>query len=612
MEENVEYFQSSVQRLVDQIFKHIDISQCCTNLFDDISPNQVKVQTMEILTKTQEFIQFKLDSGRCADEIVAAAVYIAMTTMNIDIQMAMRQIEDQKEKILSNLQSFQRYIDLVEVFWSSCKHQPNSSNLIACITTSEHCIQNVVEFLVLCDELLRTILLSDSEETCETYRKSFQTILNIEGIYIDACLNATMMDMLMKVDIWGREWKPELLEKPVIENFEQNNSRKRRRIDDYSDDEYIEFKYEEDQLIGSGKKSQITKSAFEQRNELRNSIKELIQNQLIRLVDEMFQKRTSESDNEINIELTTGINDKSNNELIQTTNPITSNQSLINNSPLAQLFELGFIQLPFFVVCRQEELKQVALIIFSQPNRTLKESKTDQQKKNKENNNRNCQMRKLDETVQMIVNQQIFGKKAIQVNQSINKSQSHQQQSIPSTINCSNDLITCLDSTSEQINLIKLLSEKQEGRSLSERWIMPNYQSEQLSELVQSVINELEQNSPSKAKEVNNKFRYNNQLQGSGQVPLNLSRDLLAFAHNVTGQHITNINKKIFIENNNIFSKIGPKWCVNPFGRRKTKNERNITEIQITNTSDAFEVTENDEQLSMQKKKRKRQDYEEY
>jgi hypothetical protein len=45
---------------------------------------------MEILTKTQEFILIKLDSGRCADEIVAAAVYIAMITMSIDIQMAMR------------------------------------------------------------------------------------------------------------------------------------------------------------------------------------------------------------------------------------------------------------------------------------------------------------------------------------------------------------------------------------------------------------------------------------------------------------------------------------------------------------------------------------------
>ncbi|KAA6309486.1 MAG: hypothetical protein EZS28_056502, partial [Streblomastix strix] len=139
------------------------------------------------------------------------------------------------------------------------------------------------------------------------------------------------------------------------------------------------------------------------------------------------------------------------------------------------------------------------------------------------------QMRKLSQTVDMLVNQLIFGKKAIKANKSKSVAPKYNDHEINQI-----DLLTCCFTLTEDIDIRRALTEEQERRSITEQWVMPNYQSEQLSELIQSVLDELQKISPSKAKEVKKNFKENNHKTGIGLVPINMSRDLLAFVHNVT------------------------------------------------------------------------------
>lgn len=50
-------------------------------------------------------------------------------------------------------------------------------------------------------------------------------------------MDATMMDLLQKVGIWGREWIPNLEDEISNEKNDENCKRKRRRVE-FEEDEY--------------------------------------------------------------------------------------------------------------------------------------------------------------------------------------------------------------------------------------------------------------------------------------------------------------------------------------------------------------------------------------
>ncbi|KAA6403087.1 MAG: hypothetical protein EZS28_001380 [Streblomastix strix] len=506
MDKNGEIVSQLAHRIIIQIIKHINILLCSIDIKNTVSVELVQNQAVNIIEEANEFIQQKLDSGSGADEVSAAVVYIALCTTNIEIQRVMNCFRIQHDEIQSDLQAFQSYVDIVEVFWRISLNEYNSLNSITNSRISAHCINNTVGFLVLCDELIRTILFKENKETNEKLKSCQQKISNIEKIYIDACMDATMMDLLQKVGIWGREWIPNLEDEISNEKNDENCKRKRRRV------EFEEDEYEDDQ-------------------------------------DDYI-------DNKFNEE-------------------------------------------------KQEELQQIAMKILSQPTTVTKKIISDQSQSESENSSRIYNMRKLNETVQMFVNQEIFGKKAIKVNQIKKPIPIKVDQTITSS-----DLLSWCFKIQQDIDLTTEVEQEQEDRSFIERWIMPNYESEQISDLIQSVFEELEEKCPNKANEMKKLLKKDNQQERSGLVSLNLSRDLLSFVHNVTGQHITNITKRIFIDKENLFSQIGPKWCVNPFRTLKTKSKRfSSSTSQIANSStDSEQENKDEQQLTMIKNKRKRQE----
>ncbi|KAA6382318.1 MAG: hypothetical protein EZS28_022155, partial [Streblomastix strix] len=119
MDGNDEIIPKLIERLTFLIIQYFEIPQCITNRFDDISANTLQDHSVEVLEKAKDFIQRKLNSGRNADEIAAAIVYIALNTMNIDLRIIISNIDDSGGGILSDLQTFQKYVDIVEIFKSS-------------------------------------------------------------------------------------------------------------------------------------------------------------------------------------------------------------------------------------------------------------------------------------------------------------------------------------------------------------------------------------------------------------------------------------------------------------------------------------------------------------
>ncbi|KAA6361867.1 MAG: hypothetical protein EZS28_042606 [Streblomastix strix] len=122
------------------------------------------------------------------------------------------------------------------------------------------------------------------------------------------------------------------------------------------------------------------------------------------------------------------------------------------------------------------------------------------------------------------------------------------------------------------------------------------------------IVSEVKKICPSKSRQVYKQLMKQDGKTGKGLVPLNLSGDVLGFAHNVTGQHIRNISKKIFIENGSQLSQIGPSWLVNPFRIQKSKSNRLTSTITSSSSYQIDYSQEEDNSLQMNKKKRKRTD----
>lgn len=70
---------------------------------------------------------------------------------------------------LSDLQTLQLYVDVVEVFWNESAQEQHSIDKIQNNEIESSCIENVFDFLVLCDELIRQTLLKERAENKYKY-----------------------------------------------------------------------------------------------------------------------------------------------------------------------------------------------------------------------------------------------------------------------------------------------------------------------------------------------------------------------------------------------------------------------------------------------------------
>ncbi|KAA6333089.1 MAG: hypothetical protein EZS28_053209, partial [Streblomastix strix] len=203
----------------------------------------------------------QLDAGRSVGEILSGSVYIALIMSRIDIRKAMSEVKEKDGILLSDLQAFEWYVNIMDVLWSSSLREYYSSNTEAITETSNRCVENVANFLIFCDELTRAVL---HNEPKRSYRICLQRILNIERNYSEACTNAAIIYMLKIVDIWGREWYPELVQLSKKEKNTNNNNRKRRRINkEEQEKDNNKYQNNDEQQIKTDQE-QITEPAIEQ------------------------------------------------------------------------------------------------------------------------------------------------------------------------------------------------------------------------------------------------------------------------------------------------------------------------------------------------------------
>ncbi|KAA6389588.1 MAG: hypothetical protein EZS28_014884 [Streblomastix strix] len=262
------------------------------------------------------------------------------------------------------------------------------------------------------------------------------------------------------------------------------------------------------------------------------------------------------------------------------------------------------MKIPFFIVCRQEELWETISKILSQLTSNTNDSKMNQLQIKLRKDNSNHAMRKFDETVRSLIDSQLFGKKAMKINR-IQRFSQNQPKDDTYQIN---DVLSWCFKVSGSIDMTTALAQEEERRSVTEQWIMPNFQSAQFNDIIQIVLDELNKISPSKATQAKKIFKQESCKTGTGMVPLYLTRDLIAYAHNITGQHILNINKKIFIENDALFSQIGPSWCLNQMNSHKRKSNRRALKSSNSSVDQQIEQVDNDEQFQLKKKRKRDED----
>ncbi|KAA6392736.1 MAG: hypothetical protein EZS28_011732, partial [Streblomastix strix] len=201
-------FQDSTHRLTRQLFRQTNFHQYTIDKCNYISAKSVCEQAMLILGKTHEFWTAYLDAGHSSDELIAAAIYISLIYCGIDLRRAMGKLKAGRDEELSDLQAFQRYVDVVEVLWTNNQRKHCSSNVDTNSKSSCCCVKNVRDFVIVCDELTNAIS-SKCEGNIQGYQFCSQIIVGIERSYLEECVNATFLSILMIINIFGRELIPE-------------------------------------------------------------------------------------------------------------------------------------------------------------------------------------------------------------------------------------------------------------------------------------------------------------------------------------------------------------------------------------------------------------------
>ncbi|KAA6309936.1 MAG: hypothetical protein EZS28_056408, partial [Streblomastix strix] len=108
-------FEDQVSSLTLQLFIQANLQEYIRNTSSYNSADAVRDETMLNLGKTHEFWQRYLDGGNSVDELIAASVYISVISCGIDLRQAMGKLKAGRDEELSDLQAFQRYVDIVEV-----------------------------------------------------------------------------------------------------------------------------------------------------------------------------------------------------------------------------------------------------------------------------------------------------------------------------------------------------------------------------------------------------------------------------------------------------------------------------------------------------------------
>ncbi|KAA6366383.1 MAG: hypothetical protein EZS28_038090 [Streblomastix strix] len=142
-------FKDQISSLTLQLFRQTNLQEYIRNTSSYIQANDVGDEAMSILGKTHEFWQGFLDAGHSSDELIAASVYISLIYCGIDLRLAMGKLKAGRDEELSDLQAFQRYVDIVEVLWSNNQRKHCSSNADNKFGSWCCCVKNVRDFVIL-------------------------------------------------------------------------------------------------------------------------------------------------------------------------------------------------------------------------------------------------------------------------------------------------------------------------------------------------------------------------------------------------------------------------------------------------------------------------------
>ncbi|KAA6372053.1 MAG: hypothetical protein EZS28_032420, partial [Streblomastix strix] len=291
---------------------------------------------------------------------------------------------------------------------------------------------------------------------------------------------------------------------------------------------------------------------------------------------------------------------------------ITDIDNVSETSPLSQPFANENTILPFYIICREEELCEATQNVIQQqtPITDDDEKEIGNKRKIRKGIFRERSKKKLEESIKSFVYDQIFGKKGTCKygnEYSILDEDDYEQKD-----NNESDILSWCFQVSDNINLISALTEEEEHRVTHEVWKMPNFESEVFSEVKESVINELQQLTPIKANSAEIAFQARTRtegkhiegkrIEGTGAMPLNLSRDVLSFANNVSGQHIEDLRKQIFLSKSQLFKNEDVSWCLNPFGIQDRKSSRKGKEVKCNDESDNYEYKMEKQGSSLNKK----------
>lgn len=147
-----------IQRLVPAIlfyFKPDLFNECIDG--NDIN-EQVNEKAIVILMYVESNKPDILTKDHNYGEVVAAAVYNSLIMKGITVKDMMI---DQIKRDMSDVQGFLKYIDAIEVFYTTSKNEYKLAYPNAIIKASPFCIDNGANFLKLCDIIQRVYLFNN-------------------------------------------------------------------------------------------------------------------------------------------------------------------------------------------------------------------------------------------------------------------------------------------------------------------------------------------------------------------------------------------------------------------------------------------------------------------
>ncbi|KAA6385192.1 MAG: hypothetical protein EZS28_019279, partial [Streblomastix strix] len=104
--------------------------------------DQIQNHALTILGKSHDFWQEQLDVGRNVGEILAASVYLALIISRVDIRKAMSELKEKDGRLMSDLQAFEWYVNIMDAFWCSSLRLHKTSRNQAIPKTSNYCVEN--------------------------------------------------------------------------------------------------------------------------------------------------------------------------------------------------------------------------------------------------------------------------------------------------------------------------------------------------------------------------------------------------------------------------------------------------------------------------------------